>query len=89
MSGCPSPVPPVAARSIATCFTLVPERSFTAIVSAPLNAAIWIFLDAIEIHRDRADITEQRSARLPLAETSIALADVGAVKNERIGTIRP
>ena len=70
VSGCPSPTPPVAARSIATCFTLVPERSLTVIVSAPLNAAIWIFSMPL---RSIVTVPTSRNsvARLPLAETSM------------------
>ena len=81
----PVAVPFVAARSIATCFTLVPERSLTVIVSAPLNAAIWIFSMPLRSIADRADITEQRRAAA-VGRDIDALADVGAVKNERVGT---
>ena len=60
----------MAARSIATCFTPVPERSLTVIVSAPLNAAIWIFSMPL---RSIVTVPTSRNsvARLPLAETSM------------------
>ena len=86
VSACPSPVPlpGVEPRSMPTCFTPVPDRSSTVMVSAPPRALNWICSTLLQVHRDVADIAEEPHAIAVRRDVDV-LADVGAIEQQRVG----
>ena len=75
----PVPLPGVDAKSIATCFTSVLDRSLTAMVSAPPRAGSWMFSMPL---RSMVTLPTSRDsfARLPLAEMAMFSATLAPLK---------
>ena len=65
LSGWASPVPPpkVPARSMFTCVTSVPARSFTVTMSVPPRALRSSCLDVVDVHDDVAEVAGEAQAR--------------------------
>ena len=82
----PVPLPGVPARSRLTLVTSVPVRSLTVMVSAPPRALTLIALDAVEVHRDVADVAGEADAAAVGREVDL-LVDVGAVEEHRVGAV--